>query len=158
MIRSTNVSTPKLNLTRKYSQSDHWKPRGLWYSINESWIKWCKDNMDHWIKPYNIEIEIDESKMCIIKTPEDLDKFVETYVHPSNRTPNEYWSRQVNWNDVVKDYSGIEIQNYSSIKYYRTYKMTQMWFDGWDVSSGCIWDLSIIKKCQTVNQTKNEKK
>jgi len=82
--------------------------------------------------------------MLIIKTTDQLIKFKDSFEEVSDYSIH---IREVNWNKVKRAYAGIEIQNYHEIKREGYNSMLQcIWFFGWDVSSGCIWDLSIIKK------------
>lgn len=145
MIRLTNTESKELNLTKKYRQG-WYKPRGLWYGIDREWIAWCKAEMPHWIKKYTFKLEIDESRILVINSPQQLEDFIGKYSHKKiEKIP--YWGPQINWQAVTKSYAGIELQNYDRLKPYLMYneKMFHTWFYGWDVSSGCIWDLSIIK-------------
>lgn len=153
MIRKVNTDSTVLDLTRTYEQNIRRnKPRGLWYDLNDEWISWINRDKDREYLRQNsiMELEIDLTKMLILETPEQL-----TELH--SKYKSEYFPglEGLNWNDLVKDYAGIEIQNYRKIKkdirsLYDTgtfyYEWSEnLWFILWDVSSGCIWDLSIIK-------------
>ena len=146
MNRIVNTDSTHLDLTMKYQKEGKngiGKPHGLWYSIDREWLDWCKGNMDQWIKPYNIKLKIDESKMLIIETLDQLEAFCKKY--EQKVTYSEHIT-EVNWEKVKKDYSGIEIRNYHKLKWNGDVWVWNytIWFCGWDVSSGCIWDLSII--------------
>ena len=159
MKRSTNTNTKTLDLLKVYKQNSNitFKPMGIWYGIDDEWLRWMKGNMNHWVRPYNIEIDVEESKMLIISTIPQLDAFIKKY----HKRGSEFeFMGEINWKRVAKDYSGIEIQNYYELKWGDyPYRMGAMWFHGWDVSSGCIWDLSIIKnqKLEQKNHKKNGK-
>lgn len=142
--RITNIDTKKLDLSKRYTQNEHvmCKPAGLWYSINGEWVEWCTDNMDHWIRKYNITLEIDMSRVLVIKTIPELNAFEKKY------SKSLYEDIEViDWRRVTEDYTGIEIQNYHKLKWSERGLMRfhDTWFLGWDVSGGCIWDLSIVK-------------
>lgn len=47
------------------------------------------------------------------------------------------------WIDVASRYSGIEIAPY---QWKRRIHPSTFWYYTWDCASGCIWDLSAIKK------------
>jgi len=101
--------------------------------------------MDHWIKKHDIELVIDESRMLVIETFIQLESFCKKYtIHKENHW--ETWNT-IDWKKVKEDYSGIEIRNYHELKWHNNSWswMHCTWLYGWDVSSGCIWDLSIIK-------------
>lgn len=140
--RSININTDFLDLNKKYEQSDNWsKPNGLWYQINGSWVNLCiknnKDNEYHNfkkqnrfdIKKYNIKIDVDFDNILVLNTRDKVIEFSEKYGN------GEFF---IKWIDVIKKYKGIEIPNYNAVWYYK-------WMNGWDINSGCIWDLTVIK-------------
>jgi len=150
MKRVINTDSAELDLTKVYKQGGPraFKPNGLWYSIDGEWEDWCRDNMNHWIKKYNIELTIDESKILILKTIHQVDRFREEFESVSDYSD---LIKEVDWEKVKQWYPGIEIQNYHKIKEWGFNPMFDcMWFYGWDVSSGCIWDLSIVKKYKKI--------
>jgi len=140
--RSVSTDVEFLDLHKKYVQTNDWKkPNGLWYQINNSWVNLCvkynKDAELHKIKPhyafeiknYNIKINVDLTNVIILDTRDKVIEFSEKYGN------GEFF---INWIDVANDYKGIEIPNYKNVNFYK-------WMNGWDISSGCIWDLSIIR-------------
>ena len=144
------VNTPHKELLLNYSYqkntSYNLKPNGLWYAIGTEWIEWCESEMPHWVHPYCIEIEIDQNKILLIQTLTDLKKFIIEY--SSNPIDSFY---TIDWKKLSNECSGIEINNYYTLKW-RLMNLDigkGIWLSSWDVSSGCIWDLSIIKnwKC-----------
>ena len=143
MERLVNTDNQELDLTKVYSQETfHFKPKGLWYALDQEWIDWCNDNMEGWVRPNIIKLEIDEANLLILKTKKE----VETFARRFNTPIEGSLFASIDWLEVSKTYSGIEIQNYRIIKYNDLLDfMSDAWFLGWDVSSGCIWDLSIIK-------------
>ena len=136
-------------LSRKYKQGQSLKPNGLWYSIGTEWISWCFSEMRHWIEKYSHEIEIDYKNILIIETPKDIEDFEKTYGFEIDTTLRSGFSYfQIDWDKVTKDYSGIEIRNYNEIRCGEILGKRSLsrglWISAWDVSSGCIWDLSCI--------------
>ena len=148
IMRSTNISIKKLNLNQKYSKTDTFslKPRGLWYSIDKEWIDWCKGNIPNWIKKYNIELEIKEDEILIIKSLEDLENLQSKY--KLEVSESLAFINYIDWNQVSKDYKGIEFQNYWKIKNEIMWceDCINIFYSSLDCSSGCIWDLSCITK------------
>ena len=143
MKRIVNTDRIELNLAKTYPQERAvLKPRGLWYGIDNEWIEWCKNNMVHRVKKKIIELEdINLSKILIIENFKQLKVFSEEFSYKVDPYVN-----YINWEKISKKYSGIEIQNYYKIKEKESFPdLDNIWFWGWDVSSGCIWDLSIIK-------------
>jgi hypothetical protein len=129
-------------MTYLQKDSNTFKPIGLWYAIDGAWIEWCKNEMPHWIKKHEITLEIDMSRVLIIKTVKDLNEFIKKYtIFISENINGIYWRR------VATDYDGIEIQNYRKLKWSEDCikLFCPIWFSGWDVSGGCIWNLLAIK-------------
>lgn len=145
MIRTINTNSTELDLVRTYNQKHlDFKPHGLWYSLDSEWIEWCECNMEGWVRDNIIEIDVDLSNFLILETKEQVVEFSNKYgarIHPEVDMKNIQWAK-------LKDkYAGIEIRNYHSIKWNHNFMLgtDNIWFSGWDVSSGCIWDLSVIK-------------
>jgi len=146
--RSVNTDNNTIDLNRTYEQSNNWsKPNGLWYQINGKWNRLCNINNREaeyrnykkhdvfQIKKYNITLNIDFTDILILDTRDKVVDFSEKYGN------GEFF---VNWKNVVEHYKGIEIPNYKSVNYYK-------WMNGWDIDSGCIWDLTAIKNYTTNN-------
>lgn len=134
----------------KHWREPYFKPHGVWYSVENDWLDWINSEMPHWIGKYQQRLQVDESKLLILKTIEDVQGFVAKY--KIDLIPNSPVNMiGINWPKVMEDYGGIEIQNYHSIKWNEFRSLSSeigTWFYGWDVSSGCIWDRSVIKKIQ----------
>lgn len=137
-------TTKKKSLSLKIGYRQHieaFKPNGLWYSLDDEWTEWCWGNMPAWVKKHSHYLDIDQSKMLVIETLVDLQKFEDRF--SVNLTISKYIS--LNWEKVSLYYSGIEIRNYHQLKYQifsLDYK--RLWMYGWDVNGGCVWDLSAI--------------
>lgn len=120
-----------------------YKPNGLWYGIGPSWVNWVRSEMPHWETEHVFKVDIDESKMKIIRNYGDLLEFEKEYLV----IPKEYYGfKMIDWVRVAKDYSGIEIAPYL----YKA-RMKHMWYYGWDVASGCIWGSGVIRKFKRLN-------
>lgn len=59
MRRIHNTASSKINLKRTYGFSEHYKPRGLWYSIDDEWKEWCQNQMPQWINPNWFSLDLD---------------------------------------------------------------------------------------------------
>jgi hypothetical protein len=143
MIRLHNSNIELIDLNRKYAQKGLiFKPKGVWYSIDNEWLDWCINEMPHWIKQNIFDLEIDINQILNLKTKKDVLLFNKKY----KTTPfNEKYISYIDWELVSNEYKGIEIQNYHQIKWGITDKIWPTWFYGWDISGGCLWDLSVIK-------------
>lgn len=128
------------------AQHESMKPHGLWYSIGDEWEEWCTGNMPEWLDrmEYCHELHIDKSKILVINSASDLLRFKHKYrcMHM------DLWLG-INWAKVAQDYSGIEIQNYHTLKRMEDYLWNDIWIYGWDINSGCIWDFTIVKGFDT---------
>ena len=121
------------------SQPKIHKPKGLWYGIGDSWISFIKRNdMPTWDYDYVHKIEIDESKMVIIRNMDDLIKFDADFGYDNESRIFYDAGRMIDWERVAAMYGGIEIAPYLNDGY--EYK----WYEIWDVASGCIWGDGII--------------
>lgn len=144
MNRTVNTELEEIDLKREYSQHLDFKPNGLWYGYDSNWVNWL-DSFDYDVKKNMIHIEINTTNLLTIKTFEELLSFIKSYIHEVN---GNKCLRFIDWEKVTKDYSGIEILNYPVLKSkYRALRLLgEVWFLLWDIDSGCIWDLSILKK------------
>ena len=120
------------------------KPKGLWYGIGDNWIKWIKSGMPNWDHKNVYRLNIDDSKMKVIRTYDELIAFDKEY--GTNETYNG--DRMIDWGKVANKYRGIEIAPFIFEGH-----MNIEWYYGWDVASGCIWDVSCIKN---VKKLQNE--
>jgi hypothetical protein len=116
------------------------KPKGLWYGIGTSWIDWIRMEMPDWESDSVFILDIDESKMKIIRNYEQLIEFDEVYGVNENGL-----YREVDWSRVANDWGGIEIA-----PYIWKARMKIRWYYGWDVASGCIWGSGVIKNIQKI--------
>ena len=131
------------------------KPAGLWYAVGSEWIDWCQSEMPEWIGDKYYRIEVTDKVLKIDTEPKFMDfmkEFAEmeppykfaTMDHPMfiNSLRRD---TMINWEKVAQQYSGIEIAPY---RY--DLRLEHMWYYGWDVASGCIWDKSGIKSLKRI--------
>jgi len=125
------------------------KPKGLWYSIGNSWAEYIYSEIPDKIDFYNYLYEIKvTNKIKIINTIEEAIEFSKKY-----GDSNGYTTEGVDWGEVAKDYSGIEIKdpyNFSRIEYNQL-----LWMYGWDIPSGCIWDKSGIESIEFIQKSQS---
>ena len=118
----------------------HVKPAGLWYSCNEEWKNWVMYEMPQWWESYNFKynINVDLSKMLVIRTEEEFLAFEKEYVFGNKL-------KAIDWERVANRYAGIEICPYQ-------YRMRggHKWYRPWDIGSGCIWDPSAFVSVEEV--------
>jgi hypothetical protein len=154
--RSVNTNVSSIDLSKKYEDIDiikHSKPYGLWYGINGSWIDWCEGNWSSRIGKNDFAISLDLKHILIIDTRKKLKIFNNKYKKIISISKNNFEFNVIDWNAVKKEYKGIEIRNYHKIKNFDfMLSLSFVWFLSWDVDSGCIWDLTAIKKISHANK------
>lgn len=120
------------------------KPNGLWYCVGFGWLDFTTSDFQDFYtignRVYAFEISLEGLNVLKITSYEELVKFEEIYLAPSE---NEYMKDKkfdIDWSKVAENYDGIEIAPYI----YKA-RMGHMWYYGWDVASGCIWNTTNLK-------------
>lgn len=135
----------QLDQNREYPEIDGWhhKPFGFWLSDESDggWKDWSEGN-DFNIEGLAHEIKLiaDTSRWIVLSSNKETLEFNEKY-------KNKIIS-YINWNQVKKDCAGILIALYS---HRQEVRMDLMWYNSWDCSSACVWDLSTIKEFANEN-------
>lgn len=111
------------------------KPNGFWYGFGSSWLDWVRSEMPNWETDFVHLVKVNESKILKISTFEELLAFTEKFGVESDYVfGGSHPKGKINWPEVAKIYSGIEINPYI----YKA-RMKFMWYYPWDVASGCVW-------------------
>lgn len=136
----------------EYKQYIGFKPKGLWFSKDFDWFRWCiKNGMFIDESSYCYQLDISLNKFKIIDTIEKLLDFQSTYKYQEGVLNKlEY----INWKKVSEDFDGIFFDNYVEIKLQcnsRGLINKLTWFYGIDVSSGVIFNIDCIKKFENIN-------
>jgi hypothetical protein len=137
------------------------KPRGIWFGIGSSWKDWAAteffgdiptDVKNIYAAKFSLEKETaivlkKNAKILRIKNAKQLDNFTkkypgeDEYLKPVKNV--EYGlGRMINWKRVTKDYDGIIIAPYIAS---RRLSVQTPWYYGWDVASGCVWNIDAIR-------------
>jgi hypothetical protein len=123
-----------------------YKPKGLWYSVGNSWAEWCHGNDWH-LGQIVYKIFVDYDKIIHLSSHEQLKDFSEKYNKKAivGITSLDLGSRydNIDWEKVYEKFNGIEIS-----PYLYDYEKTPFWYYGWDCASGCIWNKNAIKKVE----------
>ena len=141
------------------------KPLGLWYSLNNEWINYVhENNMDKTYK-FFYEIKVtytkinnpDKNKVLLIKSNKDFQLLMKKYFR-INEYSNGYISIDCNWENVEKDFAGIEIINLKKLKLsnktiqyiekkYKNSLINEylLWTQTLDIDSGVVWNISALK-------------
>jgi len=118
------------------------KPHGLWYACGHEWIQWCKkENFEIGDLENKFILDIDFNKILILDSVDKMILFNKQY-GIRDVQQREYWAvpNEIDWNEVSKNYQGIEI-----CPYQWGLRNKFLWYYGWDVASGCIWNKQAIK-------------
>lgn len=133
--RRIHMSKQPIESLRKavVKQTPEFKPRGLWYACGDEWLEWVRTEMPTWMSKNFYEVVLSpEANILFIKDSFDMSKFEKKYNARINF---------IDWPKVAQDYDGIEICPYNWGE-----RMNRMWYYGWDVASGCIWNTHIVKE------------
>lgn len=144
MKRIHNTKSENLVLKNYIVQKQFHKPRGLWYGINNSWLKWCKSEMPHWVFPHSFGLTINLLKILRISSYEELLDFTNKY---GVELYKGSFGKVIDWKEVRQRYWGIEINPYI---YKARIDMNIHWYYSWDVASGCIWNKEAIEKVHKI--------
>jgi hypothetical protein len=133
------------------AQEIRFKPRGLWYGIGTEWIDWVRGEMPEWESEHVFIIKVNEPRIKIIRTLDEIDAFTKEYGsnEGSSRyrmTGGSYKDYSIDWRRVAADYDGIEIAPYN----YRA-RNEYIWYYGWDVASGCIWNKGALQDIKRIS-------
>ena len=127
----------EINYSPTPNQATGVKPKGLWYGIGTAWLDWVRSEMPEWESDNVFLLDIDESRVKVIRNFQELMEFDKEYGVESERYAN--W-RSINWGRVSNDWGGVEIAPYI---YKARYDVS--WYYGWDIASGCIWGNGVIR-------------
>jgi len=137
-----HMSKTPLELEKRiFTQKTTMKPNGFWYGFGHEWIDWVRSEMPGWEGKYIYEVDIGNSNVLQIKTHMELMMFNREY--QSNLSDTGFKREEgeaIDWKKVASKYDGIEINPYQ----YEA-RFQYLWYYGWDVASGCIWNLNNVK-------------
>ncbi len=155
---------------RHYNQGPNDKPQGFWYGFGKEWINWIesedpKRKIEHvyevdidgsnilkiknyselaeFTKEHVYEVDIDGSNILKIKNYSELAEF--TKEHGSGIRENPRIIFFIDWYTIGLRYDGIEINPYI---WQARLDTKFLWYYGWDIASGCIWNLDKVKISQ----------
>ena len=135
----------EMDFTRQYEQREHNKPRGFWVSVQgeDDWPKWVEAEqfgLDVWAVRHEVQLTKD-ANILHLKTPLEIMDFHAEYnidLLPGSPMRTKY----INWQAVSETYDGIIIAPY---QWSLRLDIDVSWYYGWDVASGCIWNLNSIE-------------
>jgi len=141
---------------RQYNQV-WYRPNGIWFSVDNSWIDWCIENQHGNSKDVDqaYQLTFDDTNILKISDLEDLKL---THMHYNS-------SKGFDWTKIYEDYDGFVIYNHLDIckkneesiwenEYIKSPVDTNIkysWFYGLDCNCGCIWNINAIKTWTKAN-------
>jgi len=149
LIHMTNKIIHPLKEKKYSSQIGNYKPTGLWYSIGDTWEEFIQ-----WKYQYKYEVilqqdcytvnidEVNPLKILQI-SPLTMKQFHDKYKINMELSGSNVLSF-IDWNIVQEKYGGIEFVEYDNTSFMGNFEY--LWFLTIDISSGCIWNLKLIKE------------
>ena len=125
---------------RTFTQKVAMKPNGFWYGFGSEWIDWTRSEMPDWIGKYIYSVDIGTTNVLQIKTHMELMQFSREYSQVGLMSKVYREGEVIDWKKVASKYDGIEINPYQFEARYK-----YLWYYGWDIASGCVWNLSGVK-------------
>jgi|APSaa5957512535_1039671.scaffolds.fasta_scaffold19968_3 hypothetical protein len=163
-----NIKNKIFDFDYKYTQPDDGiKPDGVWYSCNDAWYNWTQENgmLQHkYIHKINIYRNVmtninnkNKDKILVINNLKDFDLFNKKYGYNA-WYGKKFWKEMgggnylIKWDKVANDYGGIEICPYLTKRRY------YLWYNLFDVASGCVWNTKhIIKNSELIYEKRKGK-
>lgn len=122
------------------------KPFGLWFEVDGDWQRWCDSER---FRPEGFHtgyaVEFVPNDVLFLPSAHAIDAFSARYRMP--RLESYRMGMELDWPRVANDYAGIVIAPYC---WERRMSEHTMWYYGFDVACGCIWDLSIITRFEQI--------
>ena len=76
----------------------------------------------------------------LLQSTEESAEFAREYGSDLFGDIKRQFSNYIAWGEVAEKHSGIIVAPYS-----RSRSKTYLWYYGWNCSSGCVWDTSVIR-------------
>lgn len=125
----------------RYPPPDTFKPMGFWVSEGNEWPDWCADNYSGG-GSHGYRVAVDMGDVLLLDTVDKLTAFNDEFGFIPEWMKDYSTGRRssyVDWRVVQDTWSGIVISPYHWSK-----RLDMLWYYGWDVASGCIWNLDAI--------------
>ena len=121
---------------KDYNQSYGSKPNGLWYGFGKEWLDWIDSEMPEWKGEHIYKVNVNTSNILQIKDYLEIENFTKEYLRRVQTLPSTFF---IDWNRISLKYDGIEINPYMW-----KYRHELLWYYGWDIASGCVWNLDKV--------------
>lgn len=133
-----------LDHARTYEQpAAHFKPVGLWLSVDEDWKRWCDaEDFNAEALVHRTQVDVGTANLLVIDNVEALDAFTARY----RLRGMEYEAlRAIDWPRVKSLYDGIVIAPYL---WERRLAEHTFWYYTWDCASACVWNVAALSVVQ----------
>jgi hypothetical protein len=140
-LRNSKIKKETFKSPQEAKDRTGMKPVGLWYAFGLAWFEWCLSEQPDWVTPFWHEILLaKDAEILKIGTSKELRDFSEKY-----RVHHSMGIRTLDWDGVAKEFMGIEINPYIWKE-----RFALVWYYGWDVASGCVWDGRAIEELRRI--------
>jgi hypothetical protein len=128
-------------------QENEGKPCGLWLSVNDDWLTWCRSEQFqlHSLAHATEVILAAGANILRLHSPDELDEFSKRFAHGGLDYEINHCVR---WSEVANLWQGIIIEPY---QWSRRLTPHTSWYYGWDIASGCIWDAETVAELRPIN-------
>ena len=130
------------------------KPHGLWLSPltkngKSKWQNWC-ESAGFGCNQFEYHVRVDESKILIISTSEEFDKFWNEY----KQKHDVRWI--LDWTRIGEQFSGVEFRKFSRLKSVYRVHISDVgelfakfsFIASLDCCCSCVWDIEAIVSLQ----------
>ena len=157
-----------LDKNRNYRKIIGFKPQCYWYSLGDEWYKFWyeREEMQEVRDQVVCQVSVkrnsfttlekkEKGKILVIDSLDEIKKLNKRY-----SVVTKLKAKLIDFNKLSETYGGIEFRNYSKIKKEingnkrLNWRRDYLWYFSLDVSSGCVWDLSLIN-VKEVGKLKN---
>jgi hypothetical protein len=159
-----------VNMSFEYQPTQHIKPRGLWFSLGDEWIKFLQTNLKGRTEEYNYlyELKVDMNEMFVINNMDDLHHFTKCFKSPGDTYTRKdsdtkeliHISNYIDWQKFARitGKNGIIINpnfkkvyhTYNEYQPYRLFFKNVEWYLTWDIASGAIWNATSIQDIKLI--------
>lgn len=140
------VSKNQTDQTDEYNP--YHKPKGLWITDDSeyNWERWVREE-DFCTEKFvcKSQIDLDLTDIHWIKNLRQFDAFNKKFSMETKALGlPRLVDKTINWQLVASHYKGVIITPYQG---QRRLNRNCNWYYGWDVASGCIWNISAVRSC-----------
>lgn len=126
---------------------------GFWVSYRREWFHWCQEtggpSFDYRIIYEHRVILKPDANLLHIKTHRMLMQFSEEWKIEETPALFRTYIHSLNWTEIAKRWQGLIIVPY---QWAARLEPETFWYYGWDIASGCIWDVNAIESVELIRK------